>query len=131
MRNWIISLIVIILPVFVFLSLKKNKESHSAFIAHAANRPTVVKFASPMCLDCKKITKELAPLKEQYKGQVNFVEYDATATDSFVQNKIDKYGVNVVPTIIFLDKNDKKVKMIEGFVPKSQLEKYIVEIING
>ena len=131
MRNWIISLLVIILPVFIFIALKKNKTDNSAFVAHAANRPTVIKFASPMCLDCKKIAKELEPLKEQYKGRVNFVEFDATSNDALIQNKINKYGVNVVPTIIFLDKNDKKVKMIEGFMQKSQLENYIIEIING
>ncbi len=131
MKNWIISLIVIILPISAYFGLKNNNDMQTTLTAQAAGKPSVIKFASPMCLDCKKIKQELDPLKQLYEDQVTFIEIDATSPDKKTQEKVELYGVTVVPTVIFLDSSKHKERKIEGFEKKEKLEQYIKELING
>ncbi len=131
MKNWVISLLVLVVPVAAYFTLKNSNEAQNSLIAQAANKPSIIKFTSPMCLDCKKIATEIAPLKPIYQDRVNFVEIDATSPDKKSQDQITMYGVTVVPTMIYLDENGKKVRKQEGFAPKATLEKYIKELIHG
>ena len=131
MKNWIISLIILIAPIIAFMALKESHIAQNAILAEAAEKPTVIKFSSSMCLDCKKVKGELEPLKEKYKNQVTFIEINATSEEPDVQEKIETYGVTVVPTIIFLNPSKHKEKKIEGFETKEKLEQCIKEIING
>ena len=131
MKNWIVTLVILALPVAAYFGLKANQENQAGFIAQAADKPSVIKFASPMCLDCKKLKEEMAPLKPTYQDSVNFIEIDATANDKKTQEQIEMYGVTVVPTLIFIDDNNHKVKKVEGFTEKNKIEEYIKELING
>lgn len=131
MKNWMIGLLVLVVPVALYMGLKNNKEMEASLSAHAADKPCVIKFSSPMCLDCKKIKGELEPLKPVYKDSVTFIEIDATSNDKKTQQQVEEYGVTVVPTVIFLDDANKKVRKIEGFTPKAKLEQYIKELIHG
>ncbi len=131
MKNLIIGLLVLVVPVVAYLALKNNKDMQASIAAQAADKPSVIKFSSPLCTDCKKIKGELEPLKPVYQDEVVFIEIDATSNDKKTQQKIEEYGVTVVPTIIFVDDANKKVRKIEGFKPKAQLEEYIKELIHG
>jgi len=131
MKNWMIGLLVLVVPVALYLGLKNNKDMQTSTAALAADKPCVIKFSSPMCMDCKKIKGELEPLKPVYKDSVTFIEIDATSNDKKTQEQVETYGVTVVPTIVFLDETNKKVRKIEGFAPKAKLEQYIKELIHG
>ncbi len=131
MKNWIVTLLVFILPVIGYFGLKNSAEHRNAMIAQAIEKPTVMKFESPMCADCQKLKKEIETLKPLYTNQVNFVDINATSLDKKTQEDVEMYGVSVVPTIIFLDSNKNQIKKIEGFYPKSTIEKHIKELING
>ena len=132
MKNWLVTLVVLTLPIAAYLGLKQNQENQAAYIAQAANnKPSIIKFASPMCMDCKKLGAEIEPLKAIYNDSINFIEIDATANDKKTQEQIEMYGVTVVPTLIFLDENNYNVKKVEGFTPKNKIEEHIKELING
>lgn len=131
MKNWMIGLLVLVVPVALYMGLKNNKEIQASTVAQAASKPNVIKFSSPMCMDCKKIKGELEPLKPIYQDEVVFIEIDATSNDKKTQQQIEEYGVTVVPTIIFVDDANKKVRKIEGFTSKAKLEQYIKELIHG
>lgn len=131
MRNWIVTLVILTLPIAAYLGLKNNKDMQNSIQAQAANKPSVIKFSSPMCLDCKKIKGEIDTLKPIYQDKINFVEIDATSNEKGIQKQIDQYEVTVVPTIIFLDENNYKVQKLEGFSPKEKIEELINELING
>ena len=131
MKNWIISLLILIAPIIAFMALKENSITKNAIVAEASNKPMVIKFSSPMCTDCKKIKGELEPLKDKYAQSVTFIEINATDNSADTQKKIETYGVTVVPTVIFFNPTTQKEKKIEGFETKDKLEKCIKEIING
>ena len=131
MKNWIITLLVFILPVIGYFGLKNSQSARNAMIAQAIEKPTVMKFESPMCADCQKLKKEMEGLKPIYSNSVNFVDINATSLDKKTQEEVEMYGVTVVPTIIFLDSNKNKVNKLEGFTQKATIEKHIKELING
>ena len=131
MKNWIITLLVFILPVIAYFSLKNSEEARNSMIAQAIEKPIVMKFESPMCNDCQKLKKEMETLKPMYSNYVNFIDINATAMDKKTQEEVEKYGITVVPTIIFLDSNKNKVNKLEGFTQKATIEKHIKELING
>ena len=131
MKNWIITLLVFILPVIGYFGLKNSHEARNSMIAQAIEKPTVMKFESPMCTDCQKLKKEMETLKPVYSDVVNFIDINATSMDKSTQEQVEMYGVTVVPTIIFLDSNKNKVNKIEGFTTKETVENNIKELING
>lgn len=131
MKNWIITLLVFILPVIGYFSLKNSQETRNSMVAQAIEKPTVLKFESPMCSDCQKLKKEMEPLKTSYAQSINFIDVNATDLNSKTQEQVEMYGVTVVPTIIFLDSNKNKVNKIEGFTTKETIENNIKELING
>lgn len=40
----------------------------------------------------------------QYSGTVEVIEYDIEKNDKNINNAIDTYNVNLVPTVIYIDK---------------------------
>lgn len=131
MKNWIITLLVFTIPVIAYFSLKNSEDARNAVVAQATEKPTVMKFESPMCNDCQKLKKEMEPLKPMYSNFVDFIDINATLMDKKTQEEVEMYGVTVVPTIIFLDANKNKTHKLEGFTPKATIEKHIKELING
>ena len=131
MKNWIITLLVFILPVIGYFGLKNSENSRNSMIAQAIEKPTIIKFESPMCMDCQKLKKEIETLKPAYSSYINFVDINATSIDKATQEKVEMYGVTVVPTLIFLDSNKNKINKIEGYTNKETVEKHIKELING
>lgn len=131
MKNWIVTLLVFILPVIGYFGLKNSQEARNSMVAQAIEKPTVMKFESPMCSDCQKLKKEMEPIKPAYSNVVNFIDINATALDKKTQEVVEMYGVTVVPTIIFLDSNKNKTGKIEGFTTKDIIEKHIKELLNG
>lgn len=131
MKNWIVALVILTLPLAVYWGLKNNQEAKKSFSAHAVEMPSVIKFSSPMCMDCKKLADELEEIKPNYQDKINFIEIDATSNNKNTQEQIEKYGVTVVPTLIFIDTKNQKERKVEGFEKKEHLERYLKELING
>ena len=130
MKNWIIALAVLIIPMLTYFVLDKTNQSKTAFEAQAKSsyeKPVVIKFASPMCLDCKKLESVMNEVMPKYADKVTYQKINAQSNDSETQNLIKKYAVTLVPTTVFLKKDGNMYERIEGYMPKSQLE----GILNG
>ena len=50
--------------------------------------------------------------------------------DKNIDNAINQYKVNLVPTVIYIDKNGKVVRKTEGYVDKNKFETYVKELLN-
>ena len=127
------SLLVIILifalPVMLYYVLKAPKESFSSVaLAEAANQPKVLHFSQTMCSECKKLEGYYVPIKQKYQGKVVFIEIDVANGASETQTLMQKYNVRVVPTLVFINKNGKVIKVTEGAIPQEELEGYLNSI---
>lgn len=134
MKNWIIALAVLIIPMVTYYILDTTHSNKAGFEANAQNtysKPVVIKFASAMCLDCKKMENVMNDIMPKYSDKITYEKINAQSNDSNTNTLIKKYAVTLVPTVIFLKKDGSVYKRTEGFIPKNELEKILEGLING
>ncbi len=95
----------------------------SAEAVKAEHRVTFVEIGSINCVPCKMMQPIMKAVEEEYKGQVRIVFHDVW-TPRGKQDAM-KYGIRVIPTQVFLDKNGKEYYRHEGFFPKEELVKVL------
>jgi thioredoxin 1 len=75
--------------------------------------PTVVDFFATWCGPCKKMEPLFEQLKEKYAGKVNFVTIDVDKYPYDAQ----RFGVDAMPTFVFLNADGDEVDRIVGADP--------------
>lgn len=129
-KSLLIILLVFALPVMLYYVLKSPKETVSAAaLAQAANQPKVLHFSQTMCSECRKLEGYYGQIKQKYQGKVVFIDIDVADGSSETQSLMKQYNVRVVPTLVFINKNGKIVKVTEGAIPQEEIEGYINSII--
>jgi thioredoxin 1 len=84
---------------------------------------TFVELGSVKCIPCRQMQPVMKAIEEKYRGQVNVVFYDVWKEDQRAYGK--KYGVRIIPTQVFLDKEGKEFFRHEGFFPESEIDKLL------
>ncbi len=131
MRNLVIILLILILPVIAYITLDSKKHQEVISLAEAGNKPTVMIFTSTMCSDCMKMKKVIAEVEPNYKDKIEFMKIDAGSNDPQIQSLVKKHNVYLVPTMVFVDKAGKQKHRTEGSMTKAEFEKKLKDIING
>ncbi|MFC1752853.1 thioredoxin family protein [Thermoproteota archaeon] len=105
-------------PTRVSLNSKIQKEEK-------ITTPTVtfIELGSVNCVPCKMMQPIMDEIEKEYKEKVKIIFYDVWT----LQGKKDgqKYGIRVIPTQVFLDKNGKEFFRHEGFFSKDELVKVL------
>ena len=122
-KNIIILVAIFIIPLFAYFLLANNNQS-SVSVA-TVNRPHVIKFTSNMCGECKRVEPVINKVMTKYQDTVQYTVIPVQVENKYNQDMISKYHVTLVPTIILVDKNQKVVKRIEGYVDEKTLDSYI------
>ena len=131
MKNWIIALVILVVPVITYYALDKNAAQKAAFEAQAAQataKPIVIKFYSPMCLDCKKLDSVVKEVLPKYEDRIVFQNINGQANDKNTEALVAKYNVTLVPTMVFVKKDGTVYKRTEGCLAKEQLDHILSEI---
>ncbi len=88
-------------------------------------KPQVLKFTSTMCLDCQTMNKLFKEVFPKYSDRIVLTEISVQDGKAFTNEQIKKYNITLVPTMIFLDSNNKEVRRVEGAIEKEVLEEYL------
>lgn len=131
-KNWIVVLLIFVIPLGIFAWLEtgaktvaKETVTQNTIANHnytqASGKPRMLKFSSPMCSDCKKVSKELIGVLEDFKDAVVFEEINVSDGSKASNDAVTEYKVTVVPTLIFIDKNGKIVQKNEGFITEREI----------
>ncbi len=129
MKNIITILLIFIIPIVAYLYISKNSNTTIA-IAKDKNKASLMIFTSAMCLDCQKMKSVINEVQPVYSDKINFISINALDKNKKVQNYIKKYGIVLVPTIIFTDEDENQKDKVEGYISKDDLIKKIEDIIN-
>lgn len=86
-------------------------------------RPTVVDFSAVWCGPCRMMKPVFERLAREFGKEYNFVTIDIDEHPEIAQ----KYGVQAVPTFVFLDENGKEGNRITGAVPEEKLRSELIE----
>lgn len=84
---------------------------------------TFVELGSVRCIPCKKMQPIMKEIEQEYAGSVKVVFYDVWTEAGKPHSK--EYGIRVIPTQVFLDKDGKEYFRHEGYFPKDELVKVL------
>ncbi|MBM4102548.1 MAG: thioredoxin family protein [Planctomycetes bacterium] len=79
--------------------------------------PALLELGSRECVPCKMMVPVLKELAENYSAQFTVAFSDVRQDPSVGE----KYGISVIPTQIFFDKDGKELFRHEGFFPKEDI----------
>jgi thioredoxin 1 len=121
--------IVFITFAFIFISCNQNQKQATAkeTTKQEANtyKVTFIELGSLRCIPCKMMQPIMKSIEQKYSKQVKVVFYDVwtEAGAPFGQ----KYGIQAIPTQVFLDENGKEYFRHVGFFPEEELIKILYQ----
>ena len=136
MKNWIIVLLIFILPLGMYAYLDARAQSEKMCKVEGnelvkSPKAKIIKFYSVMCSECKEQTAELNKAMENYKDsviveEINVVEQNK-ALKKHSKAAIKQFDINLVPTVVFLNKDGAIIKKHRGLMKADE----IIEVLNG
>jgi thioredoxin 1 len=63
----------------------------------------------------------MASIEKKYSGQVKVTFHDVWKDDAPAK----KYGIDLIPTQVFLDASGKELMRHEGFFPEEEIDKFL------
>lgn len=84
---------------------------------------TFLELGADRCIPCKKMQPIMKEIEQEYAGSVKVVFYDVWTEAGKPYSKT--YGIRVIPTQVFLDKDGKEYFRHEGYFPKDELVKVL------
>ncbi|OGH96969.1 MAG: hypothetical protein A2104_04470 [Candidatus Melainabacteria bacterium GWF2_32_7] len=132
-KNFLVITLIIIVPVILYYAFKSGSVDNPINIAQAftSKKPVVLDFSSELCLECKELDKVLKPAIEKYNNKIIFEKIPINSNNPDYEKLIEEHGVNVVPTLVFIDKKGKTIQITEGSLTKEELERYLNKLIDG
>jgi len=117
-----IKVILIFLIALYFCVIDKAKASQSD-VPTGNSQVTFVELGSVNCIPCKQMKSVMEAIEKEYAGKVRVVFHDVWTKEGKPYG--EQYGIRVIPTQIFIDKNGKEIFRHEGYFPKEAVEKVL------
>ena len=82
---------------------------------------TFIELGSVNCIPCRQMQPIMKSIEEKYKGKVKVIFHDVWKDKKPAQ----QYGIQLIPTQVFLDENGKEFFRHEGFFPEDEIDKLL------
>jgi thioredoxin 1 len=114
-----------ILMANIFVWAQKNDVKHNTANPTNTSHPllTFVELGSVKCVPCRQMQPVMKAIEQKYGSQIRVVFHDVWKPDQ--KEYISKYGVRVIPTQVFLNKDGKEIFRHEGFYPEEEIDKLV------
>ena len=84
---------------------------------------TFIELGADRCIPCKAMQPVMREIAQEYKGTIQVVFYDVWKTPEYAKS----YGVQLIPTQVFIDKNGEEIFRHVGFYAKDEIIKMLKE----
>lgn len=84
---------------------------------------TFIELGSVRCIPCQKMQGVMKSIEKKYGTQVKVVFHDIWTPEGKPFG--DKYGIETIPTQVFLDENGKEFSRHVGYFPEEELVKIL------
>jgi thioredoxin 1 len=111
--------------VFILASCKKSNTENTSRAPGIKNSDSLkykiefVELGSVNCIPCKKMQPVMKSIEAKYKGLIKVTFHDVWKDDAPAK----KYGVELIPTQVFLDASGKEIMRHEGFFAEEEIDK--------
>ena len=102
---------------------KSNKQQAAG--TSIKKKVTFIELGSVNCIPCRMMQPIMKEIEEEYAGQVKVVFYDVWTESG--RPYAEQYRIRVIPTQIFLDQNGNEYYRHEGYFPKEDLVKILLQ----
>ncbi len=119
--------VTLLLVAFALISCKKSNIENTHQTSGVSGKDSVkykiefVELGSVNCIPCKKMQPVMKSIEEKYKGLVKVTFHDVWKDEASAK----KYGINLIPTQVFLDASGKEIMRHEGFYPEDDIDKFL------
>ena len=119
-------IIFVLFIVFILVSCKKSSTENTNQTSGVKNSDTTkfkiefVELGSVNCIPCKKMQPIMKSIDTKYKGLIKVTFHDVWKDDAPAK----KYGIDLIPTQVFLDVNGKEIMRHEGFFAEEEIDKF-------
>lgn len=118
----IIYLIFVFLGLLVVLSCNKKTEQSGSVNSSSEAKITFIELGSVTCIPCKQMQPIMKSIEAKYSGQVKVIFYDVWKDNKYAK----QYGIRLIPTQVFLDKDGKELLRHEGFFAEEEIDKFLL-----
>ncbi len=87
------------------------------------HKVTFIELGADRCIPCKAMQPIMREIAEEYKGTIQVVFYDVWKTPKYAKD----YGIQMIPTQVFIDKNGEEIFRHVGFYAKDEIIKMLKE----
>ncbi len=112
---------------YLFLGCNSQPKSNTINTTQNVKEPsykvTFIELGSVRCIPCKQMQPIMKSIEEKYGKQVKVVFYDVWTESGAPYGK--QYGIESIPTQVFLDKDGKEFFRHIGFFPEEELIKVL------
>lgn len=84
---------------------------------------TLIELGSVRCIPCQKMQPVMKSIEKKYGKQVKVVFHDVWTTEG--KPVAAQYGIESIPTQVFLDENGKEFSQHVGYFPEEELVKVL------
>jgi len=122
-----IQIAVLLLAVFTLISCKKSNTESTHDAGGVSGKDSIkhkiefVELGSVNCIPCKKMQPVMKSIEEKYKGLVKVTFHDVWKDEAPAK----KYGIDLIPTQVFLDANGKELMRHQGFYAEEEIDKFL------
>ena len=131
-KTWkVVIVVALVLGVGAILALKKegavsgeNGQQSISQSQTGKNLPRLIDLGADKCIPCKMMAPILEELKAEYKGRLEVTFIDVWQSPE----KVKEYGLQVIPTQIFIGPDGKELFRHEGFFSKEEIMRKWLEL---
>ena len=111
--------IILFLVVSTFLSAQEKE------IKQTSPKITFVELGSVKCVPCIQMQPIMKSVEQKYGEQIKVIFYDVWTDEGHEYAEI--YKIQLIPTQVFLDENEKEIFRHVGFFPEAEIDKFLQE----
>jgi len=117
------SIVLILLIGILSVNYAQNPPKNVQKKAAIKYKVTFIELGSVRCIPCQKMQLVMKSIAKKYGNQVKVVFHDVWTPEGKPFGR--QYGIEEIPTQVFLDKKGKEFSRHVGFFPKEELIKVL------
>ncbi len=127
--NWFFAVLILLSVILTtsyaesITQVKSQKNAANQIKESAKFKVTFIELGSVRCIPCKQMQTVMKSIEKKYGTQVKVVFHDVWTPEGKPFG--EKYGIDVIPTQVFLDENGKEFSRHVGFFPEEELIKVL------
>jgi thioredoxin 1 len=123
MRKIKIQWLLIVFMLFSVMQTEVNAQNKTPKKEVVKYKVTFIELGSVRCIPCQKMQTVMKSIEKKYANQVKVVFHDVWTPEGKPFG--EKYGIEQIPTQVFLDENGKEFSRHVGFFPEEELIKVL------